>query len=97
LVVLPVNKQRELGLSNRKDRFTQPDEIPQLADLDKIKEARKQSLEQHLSGYTPAQLELDKLNIIEVEGKKVAARKNAKPESKVATKKTTKKVTTEPD
>lgn len=97
LVVLPVNKQRELGLSNRKDRFTQPDEIPQLADLDKIKEARKQSLEQHLSGYTPAQLELDKLNIIEVDGKKVAARKNAKPETKVATKKTTKKVTTEPD
>jgi hypothetical protein len=47
-----------LNLSNRRDKLTQPDEIPELADLAKLKEERVKSLQVHLNGYTPEEIEL---------------------------------------
>lgn len=90
LMVLPIEKQRILNLSNRKDKFTQPDEIPQLANLDKIKEETIKELEVHLKNYAPEQAELLPLNIIEVNGQKVARRRGVKP---TTTSSTTKKST----
>lgn len=75
LMVLPIKYQMALNLSNRRDKLTQPDEIPELADLAKLKEERIKSLQVHLNGYTPEEIELAQLNLVEVEGTKVARRK----------------------
>lgn len=78
LMVLPLKKQQEIGLINRKDRFTQIDEVPQLANLEKIKTARQEFLKNLLNGYTPEELELGTVETMELDGKTVGKRKHAK-------------------
>lgn len=81
LMELPMEVQKKIGLINRKDRFTQIDEIPQLAELSKIKAERKKSLDAILSGYTPKEVTLKQLKTEEIDGKKVAVRHNVKSNS----------------
>ena len=89
LMVLPVKTQKTIGIINRQDKFTQIDEIPQLAEVAKIKEARQKTIETMLNGYTPGDLELAKLTTAEIDGKKVAVRKNqAAPKTETPKKKT---------
>lgn len=88
LMVLPQSVQDLIGIRNRKDRFTQIDEIPQLADVNKLKEARKKELDEILKSLQkPSKIELDKLKKREVNGKSEYIRSTSLPKKTTTTNK----------
>lgn len=95
LMQLTEDQQNAIGIRNRKDKITQIDEIPQLRDVDKLKETRKAELEQIIGKYKPEKIELDKLKQKEQGDKKVYIRSNSIP--KANTTQQIKKSTTTPN
>lgn len=75
LIIMPDSKKRELGIRNIRETITHKDELPQLANRDRVQQDRISYINDMLGDWVIKEPDSNEVKSIEEKGKKIPVRK----------------------